>query len=310
MLEGFFIIGQQVSILFVLIAVGFIGGKLKLITEEGVSSITNIVLYIVTPCVIIHAFQREFDYTMLIGFIKSIMAAVLSHVICIVLAKLLIRSKDDVRRRVLTFGTVFSNCGFMSLPLLDALLGAEGVFYGAAYIAVFNLLVWSYGLVLMDREHPKISVKKVVLNPGTLPVVLGLLFFFCSIKLPDIVGLPITYFSALNTPVPMLIIGYYISSLNIKTLFKRTDEIVMLSLRLVISPLLLLAILYFAGYKGSLLIACIVSASAPVAAASTMFSIRFHMDAELSASMVAVSTLLSIVTMTLVAGFAQYLAYL
>lgn len=309
MFESFMIVGQQVFILFILIAVGFLCGKLRLLTDDGISSLTNIMLYIVTPCVIIHAFQQEFNRMMLIGFLKSFLAAVFAHLICILLSKLLIKSKDDARKRILRFGVIFSNCGFMSLPLLDALLGQEGVFYGAAYIAVFNLLLWSYGLLLMDKEHAKLSVKKIILNPGTLPVVIGLILFFFSIRLPSMIDTPVTYLAALNTPVPMLIIGFYISRLNFARIFRKADEFLMLLLRLIISPLLMLGFLYGFGFRGSLLVACIISASAPVAASSTMFSVKFHLDPELSAGTVAVSTLISIITMTLVVGITQYLAH-
>ncbi len=310
MIESFLVVGQQVLILFILIAIGFMGGKLKFITKEGVSCITDIMLYIVTPCVIVNAFQKDFNAVLLVGFFKSFLAAIAAHLISIVLSKLFIRSKEDARKRVLQFGVVFSNCGFMSLPLLDALLGQEGVFYGASYIAIFNLLVWSYGLLLMDKSHSKLSIKKIILNPGTLPVIIGLIFFFCSYQLPSLIGTPVSYFAALNTPVPMLVIGYYISNLKLSGLFKGADEFIMLFLRLIASPLLLLALLYPLGFRGTLLLACIVSASAPVAATSTMFSIKFHSDAELSAGTIAVSTLCSIITMTLIVGITQHLAYL
>ncbi len=108
----------------------------------------------------------------------------------------------------------------------------------------------------------------------------------------------------------MLVIGYYISNLKISGLFKGADEFAMLFLRLIASPLLLLALLYLLGIRGPLLIACIVSASAPVAASSTMLSVKFNADAKLSAGTVVISTLFSIVTMTLIVGAAQHLAYL
>lgn len=310
MIESFLVVGQQILILFILIAIGFTGAKLKFITKDGVSSITDIMLYIVTPCVIINAFQKDFDFSLLGGFFKSFLAAIAAHLISIVLSRLFIRSRDEARKKVLQFGVVFSNCGFMSLPLLDTLLGQEGVFYGASYMAVFNLLVWSYGLFLMDKGNSKLSIKKLILNPGTLPVIIGLIFFFCSYRLPFLIAMPVSYLSALNTPLPMLVIGYYIANLKLSGLFKGADEFAMLFLRLIASPLLLLGLLYALGIRGTLLTACIVSASAPVAASSTMFSVKFHADAKLSAGTVAISTLISIITITLIVGATQYLAYL
>lgn len=308
MLQSFIVVGTQVLILFILIGIGFIGAKKGIIKAEGVSTITEIMLYIVTPCVIIHAFQREFDASLLKGFLISFAAAVISHIICIALGKLFIHNEDDDKRRLFRFGVIFSNCGFMSLPLLDALLGSEGVFYGASYVAVFNLFLWSYGVVIMDKKGGKLSVKKLILNPGVIPVILGLVFFFTSFRLPGLIAVPVEYLAALNTPVPMLVIGYNVSKIDFSKAMRDKDEYIMMLLRLLVCPALILLLMYLVGVRGTLLVACAVSASAPVAASSTMFTIKFGGNSELSAETVAVSTLLSIVTMTLVVGCAFAIA--
>jgi hypothetical protein len=309
MLQSFFVVGTQVLILFILIGIGFIGAKKGIIQKEGVSTITEIMLYIVTPCVIIHAFQRDFEPKLLKGFLIAFGAALLSHAICIILGKLFIHNSDDDKNRLFRFGVIFSNCGFMSLPLLDALLGSEGVFYGASYVAVFNLVLWSYGVMIMDRTGSKLSIKKLLLNPGVIPVFVGLLFFFTSFKLPSIIATPVSYLAALNTPVPMLVIGYNVSGIDLKKAMRDKDEYIMMILRLLVCPVIVLGIMYGLGIRGTLLVACAVSASAPVAASSTMFTIKFGGNSELSAETVAVSTLLSIITMTLVVGSAFAIAY-
>ena len=312
MLQSFTVVGTQVLILFILIGIGFVGTKAGIIKKEGVSTITEIMLYIVTPCVIIHAFQRDFEPGLLKGFLIAFAAAVLSHVICTsdfkIKILLIIHNEDDDKKRLFRFGVIFSNCGFMSLPLLDALLGSEGVFYGASYVAVFNLFLWSYGLVLMDTKGGALSVKKILFNPGVIPVVIGLIFFFTSFRLPNIIGIPVEYLAALNTPVPMLVIGYNVSRLDLKKAMRDKDEYIMMLLRLLVCPAIILAIMYMAGIRGNLLVACAVSASAPVAASSTMFTIKFGGNSELSAETVAVSTLLSIITMTLIVGCAFAIA--
>ena len=309
MLQSFMVVGTQVLILFILIGIGFLGTKKGIIRKEGVSTITEIMLYIVTPCVIIHAFQRDFEPQLLKGFLIAFGAALLSHIVCIILGRLFIHNSDDDKNRIFRFGVIFSNCGFMSLPLLDALLGSEGVFYGASYVAVFNLVLWSYGVMMMDRSGSGLSVKKLLLNPGVIPVVIGLIFFFTSFRLPDMIATPVNYLAALNTPVPMLVIGYNVAGIDLKKVMRDKDEYIMMVLRLLICPAIILAAMYFLGVRGTLLVACAVSASAPVAASSTMFTIKFGGNSELSAETVAVSTLLSIITMTLIVGSAFAIAY-
>ena len=308
MLDSFLVVGTQVLVLFIMIGLGFFGGKIKLITEEGVKCINDIMLYFVTPCVIIDAFQREFDPQMLKNLLLAILASLLSHVLCFVLGFIFIKNKDEAKRRVLKFAVVFSNCGFMALPLLDALLGSEGVFYGAGYLTIFNLAVWSFGQYSMAKGTQGFTFKKSIINPGVLSVFVGLIFFFASIDLPTVIGEPIAFLADLNTPVPMLIIGYAISKFSFKEIIDIKQELPAILLRLLACPSILLIILYFMGYRGNLLISCVVSAATPVAAITTMFSIKFGKDAKLASKIVAVSSLFSIITMTLVVSVARYLA--
>lgn len=308
MLQSFQIVGLQVLILFVLIAVGFTARKVKILTTEGIKCITELMLYVVTPCLFINSFQQEYDPSLIKGFFIAAAAAIVCHLVAISLGILLIRDKDKARRSVFRFGIVFSNCGYMSLPLQQALLGKEAVFYGASYIAAFNIFLWTYGLALMCNGKERISVKKAILNPGTISVTVGLLLFFLQIDLPDIIGKPIEYLAALNTPVPMMIIGYHMANLNFKKVLRSKGEYIMLVTRLVVMPLLMLGVLYLAGIRGTLLISCVISASAPVAAMGTMYASKYGGEAELSASCVAISTLLSVITMTLIVGFASFVA--
>ncbi len=308
MLQSFQIVGLQVLILFVLMAVGFTARKVKILTPEGIKCITELMLYVVTPCLFINSFQQEYDPALIKGFFIAAAAAIVCHVVAIGLGMLLIRDKDKARRSVFRFGIVFSNCGYMSLPLQQALLGSEAVFYGASYIAAFNIFLWTYGLALMCNGKERISVKKAILNPGTLSVTVGLLLFFLQIDLPDIIGKPIEYLAALNTPVPMMIIGYHMANVDFKRVLRSKGEYIMLATRLLIMPLLMLGALYIIGIRGTLLISCVISASAPVAAMGTMYASKYGGAAELSASCVAISTLLSVITMTLIVGFAAYVA--
>ena len=162
MAESFLDVGQQVLVLFILIGVGALLTKIGMITENGAKTMTDVVLYAVTPCVIVNAFQREYQPAMLGGLLVALLAAFLTLLFSVLLAELLYRKRDIDRGVVLKFALVFSNCGFMALPLQEAVLGEDGVFYGAAYIAVFNLFMWTYGLIVMGRRtSPKAAMRAV-----------------------------------------------------------------------------------------------------------------------------------------------------
>lgn len=308
MLENFLMVGQQVLILFILIVVGVICGKVQFLTRNTAKHLTNIVLYFVTPCVVIDAFQRDFEPELLTNLGITALCAVLIHAVSIVIAYLVFRDKDISRRCVLRFGTVFSNCGFMSIPLQAELLGADGVFYGAAFVAVFNLILWSYGLLTMSGDKKTLSPKHLLLNPGVIGVAAGMVLFLFSVHLPEVLSMPVSYMAALNTPLPMIIIGFYLSRTNLREALRDKKAYAAIALRLVAIPLLALFFMYLFQIRGVVLVACVIAAAAPIAAATTMFAAKFDRDTSLSVNLVSLSTLFSLATMPLIVGLAQLLA--
>ena len=297
-------IAEQVLVLFVLIAVGFACGKKGLINEISSKKMTDLVLYIVTPCVMISAFQREFSVE-LVGKI-AIAAASAALIIggSIIAALLIFHDKSEARNKVLQFSVIFSNCGFMSLPLQKELLGEQGWFYGSIFVAVFNIFVWSYGLFDMSGDKKQLSIKKLVFNPGIMGAVVAIILFVCRITLPDIISQPVTHLANLNTPVPMLIIGYYLSNAKFKDAFTDKGSYLALALRLIAIPLAVTFAMAALGLDKTMIIAFVIACSAPTAATTTMFAAKFNRDVELSVGVVASSTILSIITMPLIVSLA------
>lgn len=305
MFQNILTVGTYVFILFVLIFVGYISNKTKILTSESVKGMTSLILYVVTPCVIINSYQREFDPTMMKGLFITLLAAVLSFAVNILLAHLLVHDKDLRREKAMRFGAVFSNCGYMSLPLQQAMLGAEGVFYGATYVAIFQIMLWTYGVILMSGSIKNISAKNIFVNPGVIGTVLGVLVFVFSIKIPFVISEPIKYLASLNTPIPMVIVGFHLANANFN--LRGQSAYVAILLRLIVSPLLMLLGLYLFEITGVILVSCVISTSAPFAAVTTMFSEKFDADTALSATTVSLTTLLSIITMPVVVGLAAVL---
>ena len=311
MIESFLTVAQQVLVLFILLFVGFICAKTKLVTEQGSKSLANIVLYFVTPCVIINAFQREYNPTMLIKLLISALCSAGILFFSILVAELIFRKHDENRGTIFKFATVFSNCGYMSLPLQQAVLGDDGVFYGATFVAMFNIFVWTYGLIIMkgrSDKGEKGAFLKIILNPGIIGTAIGIVLFLCSVELPTLISQPVTYMAALNSPLPMLVIGYYLANADLRKAFSDVWSYVAMGLRLVVLPLVTLFVLLLCNVKGSLLVSLIIATASPVAAITTMMSAKYSRDTELSVSLVSASTLLSLVTMPLVVGLSQYLS--
>lgn len=306
MIQNLIIVSEQVVILFILIALGFVCGKTKLLNELSAKHLTNLVLYFATPCIMIKSFQEvKYDSDMVLNLAVSALCAVLIMTGSIFIARILFREKNESRRVVLRFAAVFSNCGFMSLPLQKAVLGSKGVFYGAVFVAVFNIIVWSYGLVDMSGGKKEFSFKKIILNPGVLGAVAATVLFLTGVSLPKIALSPISYIAALNTPIPMLVIGYYLSQAKLKDHFKDKAVYAVAAVRLIAIPLAALLIMKLCGVNPDIMISCTVASSAPVAAMTTMFSTKYGRDTKLSVGLVSITTLVSIATMPVIIALAQ-----
>lgn len=193
----------------------------------------------------------------------------------------------------------------MGLPLQQAILGSDGVFYGAVFIAIFNVFTWTYGFILMGSHGKQVEIKKLLLNPGILGVTVGFIIFITSFRIPHVLLVPIKSFAALNTPLPMVVIGYYLSQITTLKVLEDKNLVITTVVKLLASPLIALLMLYSAGVRGLLLTSVIISASAPSAANTVMFSVLFNRDAKLAVTLVSLSTLLSLFTMPLVISLAM-----
>lgn len=299
---------SQVMILMIMIAAGFFAAKAGIMTADGARCCTDIALIIATPCVIIKSLIREYSRETLKSLAFAFVITLLVQVLMILLSFLLLHSRDKARERVLRFGTIFANCGFMSLPLQQVILGEDGTLYGSAYVIMFNLVIWSYGVFLISGDKRYISPKKLLINPGIIGLAIGLVIFIFSVPVPKTLYSAIDYISALYTPLPMLIIGYHLAQNSIKTAFRDAKCLFAVLLRMMIYPLAVLGFLYLIGVRGTLLVSVIISVSAPVAAITTMFSAKYGADTPLSVDMVSLSTVAAAVTMPLVITLAQLLA--
>lgn len=173
-------VAVQVCIMFLLIVLGFIIKKCKLITKEGSKQLSDILLILVTPCVVIKAYQVDFEFELASGLLTAFIAATVINAVSILVSKLIFGRSRTPRGQIDQYCAAYSNCGFMAIPLLEAVLGAEGVFYGSAYLAVFNILNWTHGIYLYTQDRKSLSLKKILINPGVIGVVIGLALFFCT----------------------------------------------------------------------------------------------------------------------------------
>lgn len=294
------ITANKIIVMFVIVAIGMICYKTKLIDERTNEKLSDILLLLVSPLLIFTSYQQEFEAGKLHGLLLAILLAAVSHLISILVSILFIRKRPGTDYEIERFSTVYSNCGFMGIPLIHGIFGSEGVFYVTAYITVFNVLCWTHGVILMTgRQTLKASIK-ALFTPCIVAVVLGFLSYVCRIILPQILLEPITSVANMNTPLSMMIAGVSIASSNIPAMLKKKRVYYICFLRLLLIPLLAVAALKAFHIDEVITTTIIVSTACPTAASGTLFALRYHKNAVYASEIFGITTLLSLVTIPLI----------
>lgn len=281
-------------------------------------SLSNYVLYVGTPGMIILALYRDFDKTIALRSLAVVGFFLVFHLIFFLVSLVFFRVKkhdpDDgesvdeaKRRRVLRFGTIFTNAGYMGLPLVLGLLGPEAAIYVSVYVVCFNILVWTVGCYVFTGDRKYMSLKKAFLNPASIAIMVGLVFFITPINnyLPSVSEEFLSILNSLVAPLSMGVIGLHLFEIDWKRVWRDLVLYRYIFVRMLLLPALVFCVLKIAslcGYRDEIVFNTLfICASTPCAAVTVMYGERFDGDAPYASTMVCVSTLLAVGTMPLVA---------
>ncbi|BDZ31753.1 AEC family transporter [Lactiplantibacillus brownii] len=294
---------SQIILMFILMLVGLMINKLGFMHAQTSTDLTNILLYVVSPCLIIKAFEQTFSANRLQMLGRVILGILIIYLLMIAITQVAFKHvKDDNLRRIMRYGAVYSNAGFMGIPLTSSLFGSTGVFFAVASLAAFNIFSWTHGISLFTGKQGsrRDNVRQIVLNPNIIAIIVGLVLFIASIHLPTIANSAVTYVSSINTPLSMIVIGNSLADvkLNRETLDKRLWWVLLL--RNLLFPYLAIVVLQLMGISGIPLYTTVLMAACPVAGIVVLFSLKVHGNPGPAVALMSISTILSVVTIPLV----------
>ena len=302
----FVLIFHQLLKMFFIMLLAFICYKIKLVRQEGNRAMSNLLLLVVNPCVMLTVFQTAYDSRLVYGLLISFAAAVVAHIIGISVSTLFFPKKGHPDSCIDRYSAVYSNCGFIGIPLINSVLGSVGVFYLSAYLTVFNLFSWTHGLGLMEHRFNFREIRKGLLSPVILATAVGLILFFARIEIPEILLDPITYIADMNTPLAMMIAGFSVAQADLKKLFANMRIYRSMALKLIVIPCITLLFLWLTAAPYEVAYTILIAAACPEAATGTMMAIRYRQNYTYASEIFAFSTLLSVFTIPaviFVAGF-------
>lgn len=293
----------QIISLFLVALVGFYGGKKNIIDENFSNGLSKLLVEITTPFLVISSFSISYGPDVANNVIKSFIYSFAIFILTPLLVKPLLIKVDKSKRNVLEFAMVFSNCGFMGFPVAQSVFGNEGVVYAAIFNMIFNIFVWTYGVMLFNNKSDIKGLKESLKNPGVVSSVIGLLIMIFSIKIPPILLNTTKMVGGLTTPISMLIIGSLLSRSELKKIIKDKSMYYGSMIKLILLPLILYWISLLFKENSMVLKTFILMQAMPAGALTTIFAENFNKNKEYSAFIVSFSSLLSVVTIPLVIKF-------
>ena len=218
-MEMALVLGQQVLIMLIYLLVGVVAYKTKIVTYEQSKGMSSLLMYVLSPCMLLKAYRMEYQQDKMVGFLFAILLTALVAGVLILSARYIFFRKETDVSPIERSSVPYTNSGYLAIPLISATLGNEAVLYASGYLLVFNVLVWTHGLKQMSGGRAKIQIKSMLTNPNLIAITLGVIMFCFNIKLPTIIDTAVSGFGNMVAPLALFIIGLTLASMNLKQIF-------------------------------------------------------------------------------------------
>lgn len=297
------LLAEQITAMFLTMAVGYVIVKTGLFKTEDSKIVSNMVVYIFSPCTIINSFQIELTQDKIKGLGIAVVVSIVVHVVMIALTRLIERplGLNSIEKASI----IYTNSGYLIIPLVFAVLGEKWVFYTTAFITVQTVLVWTHGVSLVNCGYEK-DYKKILLNPNIIATVIGLFLFMAEIRLPVVIDSCISGFSNMISPASMLVIGMVIGNVDLLWVFRQKRVYLICFIRLVVYPLIATFSFAALGHMGFhrdeeyILLVVLWATIAPAAAMITQIAQIYNRDVQYASVINVMSVVFCIVTMPLI----------
>lgn len=294
------IVVEQVAVLAILMAVGYIGGRTGVLKDNENKAMTVLLTHIAMPALIISAFSLGYSKENLNGVITVFILSLFAHILAGIIAKFAYIKYPEEKGVILIFGNIFSNSGFMGVPFVYALFGETALLYASVYMIPFHIIIWTYGEALLRKEKEIITIKKIIKNPAIISIIIGIIIFILNIKLPKVIDQPVGILSSLTSPLAMLILGERISKINLKEIIADKYIYYGCFIKLIATPIIVLLILNLINIDPLIKNIIVIMQSLPIAVLTVVLSQKHGADADFASKVTVVSHILSVITIPLV----------
>ena len=287
------------GMMFLMILIGAGMRKIQIVTTEGRRSMTNLVVNLILPSNILYAFSKA-DASAFRSMLVVVAMAFLIQLAWYLLSRVLWRGMDESRRGVMRYAFQFSNCGYLGNPVIEGLYGAPGLVYASVFLLPVRLFMWSVGLECFQKGAGSLrkTIERALTHPCVVATILGVVWMFFPVGLPDFLYNTISGFNQCLTPMTMLVIGFIMAETDLKKMFCK-DLFVITVLRLLLQPLVVLAACRLLNLETLVAEVVTVLVSMPVANTTALLASQHDCDYTFASNVVVFTTLVSMITIPL-----------
>ena len=293
---------NQIIQLFIMIFMGFIIVKAKLLKAEDSKILSVIVLYLIIPCVIINAFQVDYTPQTVKGLLIALVGSVMTQVILLIVVSILGRVFH--LNEVEVASIYYSNSGNLIVPIVMFILGKEWVLYGCVFMSVQLVFIWTHCKKIISRESTY-DWRKIVLNINMISIAIGIILFLTRIHLPAIINNTLSAVGSMIGPASMIVTGMLFAGMDFKQIFANKRVYFVSFFRLIIVPVIALFLIKcsqlstFSSNGNKLMLIVFLAIITPSASTVTQMCQVYENDSQYASAINVVTTLLAIVTMPL-----------
>ena len=291
---------NSVISLFIMILVGVYGSKKNIINSELNNGLTDILIQIALPFMIVSSFIFTYDDSIKSNIIKTFYYSLIAYIAVTFISYILVIPIKSHKKTVLHFANVFTNTGYVGFPILNSLYGPEGVIYGSIFNMFFVIFVWTYGIMLYEGKLNKKAmvgeIKKVLLNPSIIAVIMGIIIFLLEITLPYGFTLAIHGIGNITGPLSMIIVGVILSNVKFKNHLRDWAIYYGIFTKLIFIPMMIYLISLILVDSSKAINTVIIMTAMPASTMTSILAEKYNKEREYAAILVSVTTLLSLVT--------------
>ncbi len=301
---GFQSVFINVLIMLFYMACGYVLVKGKKAFAEHAKSLSGLLIYVCGPALVISSFQ-SIDYSL-----ENFGRSCLFMAICLavqmlffgILFMIIGKKYENARYRILSAGAVFGNVGYFGIPVINGLFPNEPITacYSIMYITGMNVLIFTVGVYLITKNRKYMSLKAAIFNPTVLGFIAAAILYFAQIRLPDAVGGTLSLLGKMTAPLCMVILGMRLSTMELKGVFTNWFAYLASALKLIVFPLFTFVCVWFLPFLDtSFKVTLFVLSATPAAAMILSLAELYGYEQKLSANIVLLTTVCSVVTMPL-----------